>query len=129
MYDIFVKTHFSSGHHLRDYPGSCELPHGHNWKVTVTVRAHELDELGMGIDFKVLKKQVNQVIDELDHRNLNEMEAFAHVNPSSEHIAKFIFDNLSEPLSHGRYRLYSVSVFETDTSGLTYYGHGSDGQE
>ncbi|MBT8346164.1 MAG: 6-carboxytetrahydropterin synthase QueD [Desulfofustis sp.] len=129
MYDIFVKTHFSSGHHLRDYPGSCELPHGHNWKVTVTVRAHELDQLGMGIDFKVLKKHVNQVIDELDHRNLNEMEAFAEVNPSSEHIAKFIFDNLNEPLSHDRFRLHSVSVFETDTSGLTYYGPGTEGQE
>lgn len=122
MYDIFVKTHFSSGHHLRDYPGSCELPHGHNWKVTVTVRAVELDELGMGIDFKVLKKHVNQVIDELDHRNLNEMAAFADLNPSSEHIAKFIYDRLQKPLDHKRYRLYSVTVFETDTSGLTYYG-------
>ena len=71
MYDIFVNTHFSSGHHLRDYPGSCEVPHGHNWKVTVTVRAHELDQVGMGIDFKVLKKHVYEVIDELDHRNLN----------------------------------------------------------
>ena len=122
MYDIFVKTHFSSGHHLRDYPGSCELPHGHNWKVTVTVRAHELDELGMGIDFKVLKTHVKQVIDELDHRNLNEMEAFAELNPSSEHIARFIFDNLDKPLNSDRYQLYSVSVYETDTSGLTYYG-------
>ncbi|MGI9537461.1 MAG: 6-carboxytetrahydropterin synthase QueD [Desulfocapsaceae bacterium] len=122
MYDIFVKTHFSSGHHLRDYPGSCELPHGHNWKVTVTVRASELDELGMGIDFKELKKHVNQIIDELDHRNLNEMEAFSKLNPSSEHIAKFIFDHLQPSLTHNRYKLYSVSVFETDTSGLTYYG-------
>ena len=128
MYDIIVKTHFSSGHHLRDYPGSCELPHGHNWKVTVTVRAHELDDIGMGIDFKVLKKYVKQVIDELDHRNLNEMEACADVNPSSEHIAKFIFDNLNEPLSHDRYHLYAVSVYETETSGLTYYGTGTEDQ-
>ncbi len=126
MYDIFVKTHFSSGHHLRDYPGSCELPHGHNWKVTVTVRAFELDELGMGIDFKELKKQVNLVVDELDHRNLNEMEAFAEINPSSEHIAKFIFDRLKKPLDQQRYKVYSVTVFETDTSGLTYYGPQAD---
>jgi len=127
MYDIFVKTHFSSGHHLRDYPGSCELPHGHNWKVTVTVRASELDDLGMGIDFKELKKHVNQIIDELDHRNLNEMEAFSEINPSSEHIAKFIFDCLRKPLNQKRYKLYSVSVFETDTSGLTYYGTQVEG--
>ncbi|MEJ2137418.1 MAG: 6-carboxytetrahydropterin synthase QueD [Desulfofustis sp.] len=127
MYDIFVNSHFSSGHHLRDYPGSCEVPHGHNWKVTVTVRAHELDQIGMGIDFKVLKKHVYQVIDELDHRNLNEMEAFAEVNPSSEHIARFIFTRLQEPLAHQRYQLHSVSVFETDNQGLTYYGTENEG--
>ena len=122
MYDIFIKTHFSSGHHLRDYPGSCEFPHGHNWKVTVTVRADTLDEIGMGIDFKVLKAEVNEVVDLLDHRVLNEMEEFSEINPSSENIARFIYDKLSGPLQHERYHLYSVTVFETDTSGLTYYG-------
>jgi 6-pyruvoyltetrahydropterin/6-carboxytetrahydropterin synthase len=121
MYDIFIKTHFSSGHHLRDYPGSCEFPHGHNWKVTVTVRA-ALDEIGMGIDFKVLKAEVNKVVDLLDHRVLNEMEEFSEINPSSENIASFIYAKLSGPLQHERYHLYSVTVFETDTSGLTYYG-------
>ncbi len=55
MFNIFIKSHFSAGHHLRDYPGNCERPHGHNWKVKVTVRATELDKLGMGIDFKTLK--------------------------------------------------------------------------
>ncbi|THB71099.1 MAG: 6-carboxytetrahydropterin synthase QueD [Desulfobulbaceae bacterium] len=122
MYDIFIKTHFSSGHYLRDYPGSCELPHGHNWDVTVTVRAHELDQLGMGIDFKVLKKEVNTIIDTLDHRNLNEMDAFADQNPSSENIARYIYESLFERLTHQRYQLYSVTVYETNTSGLTYYG-------
>ncbi len=127
MYDIFIKTHFSSGHHLRDYPGSCELPHGHNWKVTVTVRAHELDKLGMGIDFKVLKKRVNLVVDTLDHRNLNEMEPFTTINPSSENLARYIYEHLAATLDHERYHLYSVTVFETDTSGLTYYGPGRQG--
>lgn len=122
MYDIFVKTHFSSGHYLRDYPGSCEHPHGHNWRVTVTVRAHELDPIGMGIDFKLLKTHVNQVMDHIDHKNLNEMEEFSTINPSSENIARFIYEQLQKPLNHQRYRLYSVTVYETDSSGLTYYG-------
>ena len=60
MYDIFVNTYFAGAHHLRDYPGDCEKPHGHNWKVRVTVRATELDHLGMGIDFTVLKKYVKE---------------------------------------------------------------------
>lgn len=122
MFDIFIKTHFAGAHHLRDYPGDCELPHGHNWKIKVTVRATELDKIGMGIDFKVLKKFVNGVVDRLDHRDLNQMEEFSTLNPSSEHIAMFIYDNLVDDLKSDRYFLYSVTVMETDTSGLTYYG-------
>ena len=120
--DIFIKTHFSGGHHLRDYPGSCEQPHGHNWKVQVTVRATRLDHLGMGIDFKTLKKEVNTVIDDLDHCDLNKHPAFADKNPSSEHIAMFIFDRLKDVLQTERYALHAVQVRETDTSGVIYYG-------
>ena len=122
MIDIFIKTHFSGGHHLRDYPGTCERPHGHNWKVKVQVRANSLDHLGMGIDFKTLKKHVNKVIDSLDHYNLNEHPAFQDRNPSSEHIAMFIFAELKDELQTDRYSLYSVQVRETDSSGVIYYG-------
>lgn len=122
MYDIFIKTHFAGAHHLRDYPGDCEKPHGHNWKVDVTVRAIDLDQCGMGIDFKVLKKTVKEVIDKLDHNDLNTLPAFQEKNPSSEHIAEFIFAEVKVLLSSDRYSLYSVRVMETDTQGLTYYG-------
>ncbi|HHO48205.1 MAG TPA: 6-carboxytetrahydropterin synthase QueD [Desulfobacteraceae bacterium] len=122
MLDIFIDTHFCGGHHLRQYPGNCEKPHGHNWKVRVTVRATKPDALGMGIDFKVLKNIVNRVVDELDHRDLNEHPAFREVNPSSEHIAMHIFSELKDGLTTDRYSLHSVSVRETDTSGVIYYG-------
>ncbi len=122
MYDIFIKTHFAGAHHLRNYPGDCEKPHGHNWKVDVTVRATELDQCGMGIDFKVLKKIVKEVIDKLDHNDLNTLPAFQEKNPSSEHIAEFIFAEVKALLSSDTYNLYSVRVMETDTQGLTYYG-------
>jgi len=122
MFDIFIKTHFAGAHHLRDYPGDCENPHGHNWKVDVMVRATELDKCGMGIDFKVLKKVVKEVIDKLDHFDLNTLPFFQEVNPSSEHIAAFVFREVNSRLSSNRYSLYSVTVMETDTQGLTYYG-------
>lgn len=122
MIDIFIKTHFSGGHHLRDYPGNCERPHGHNWKVKVKVRANALDRLGMGIDFKTLKKHVNRVVDDLDHRDLNEHPAFLDKNPSSENIAMFIFSELKDELQTERHKLYSVQVRETDSSGVIYYG-------
>lgn len=122
MHDIFIKTHFSGGHHLRDYPGNCERPHGHNWKVKVTVRATELDALGMGIDFKSLKEIVNKVIDKLDHSDLNDHPAFMDINPSSEHIAMYIFSELKDELQTDSYGLFSVTVRETDSSGVIYYG-------
>jgi len=122
MYDTFIKTHFAGAHHLRDYPGECEKPHGHNWKVEVTVRATQLDQCGMGIDFKVLKKTVKEVIDQLDHNDLNTLPAFQEKNPSSEHIAEFIFAKVKALLSSDNYSLYSVTVLETDNQGLTYYG-------
>lgn len=122
MFDIFIDTHFAGAHHLREYPGDCEKPHGHNWKIKVTVRATELDRYGMGIDFTVLKKTVKEVIDMLDHHDLNTLPYFQDRNPSSEHIADFIFSEVSARLDNPRYALFSVTVLETDTQGLTYYG-------
>lgn len=123
MFHIFIKTHFSAGHHLRNYPGNCEHPHGHNWSIEVTVKAVELDELGMGIDFRRLKEAVNDVLGDLDHRNLNEHPDFRTINPSSENIAVYIFEKLKGKLISDRYHLYSVTVGETENTGVTYLGN------
>ena len=122
MFQIFVETHFSAGHHLRNYPGNCERPHGHNWKIRITVKASELDELGMGVDFRTLKNSLGRVMDELDHRNLNEHPEFIDKNPSSENIAVFIFNRLKNDIKSDRYQLYSVTVRETENTGATYFG-------
>jgi len=120
MFDIFVKSHFSAGHHLRNYPGNCERPHGHNWKVEVTIRAEKLDELGMALDFRVAKDAVKKVVDSLDHMDLNEHPAFQDHNPSSENIAMYIFGKLKKILTSDSYAPYSVQVRETDNCGVIY---------
>ncbi len=120
MFDIFIKTSFSAGHHLREYLGNCENPHGHNWSVKVTVRAAELDQLGMGVDFRTVKKAVAEIMDDLDHRDLNRHPAFLTKNPSSENIAAHIFAKLKPVLQNNRYSLYSVSVGETENTGVIY---------
>lgn len=120
MFDVFIKTHFSAGHHLRNYPGNCERPHGHNWNVTVTVRATELDALGMGVDFRTVKTAVNKVMDELDHCDLNNHPAFLDKNPSSENLALYIFQQLKPELHTKHYQIYSVTVGETENTGVTY---------
>jgi 6-pyruvoyltetrahydropterin/6-carboxytetrahydropterin synthase len=122
MFHVFIKSHFSAGHHLRNYPGNCERPHGHNWKVEVTVKATELDNLGMGIDFRTVKEAVNKVLESLDHHDLNEHTDFQTINPSSENIAVYIFNSLQKYLSAERYGVHSVTVCETDNSGVTYFG-------
>ncbi|MCK5192882.1 MAG: 6-carboxytetrahydropterin synthase QueD [Desulfobulbaceae bacterium] len=122
MFDIFIETHFSAGHHLRDYPGNCERPHGHNWNVKVTVRATELDPLGMGIDFRTVKDAVKKIMDDIDHCDLNSHPAFQDKNPSSENIAVYIFESLQDDLHTDRYSLFSIQIGETPHSSVIYYG-------
>ncbi len=121
MYEIFVKTHFSSAHYLRNYPGKCEFLHGHNWDVTVTVRAAELNDIDVGIDFRELKEKVGEIMKELDHINLNEHPAFQKHNPSSERLAHYIFHQLKAKLAvNDSVEVHKVTVCETPTSGVTY---------
>lgn len=121
MFEIFVRTHFSAAHYLRDYPGNCEHLHGHNWNVEVFVKAKELDAIDVGIDFKVLKRVVNIVLEELDHTNINDHPMFQRQNPSSERIAQYIFDRVEQELaSHSCVRVSKVVVCETQNSGVVY---------
>ncbi len=123
MYKVFIKTHFSSAHYLRNYPGNCEHLHGHNWDVTVTVRAEKLNNIDVAMDFRDLKQMVGEIMKELDHKNLNELPQFGQKNPSSERIAAYIYKRLSEKLD-GIEGLFpdSVEVRETPSSGVIYSG-------
>lgn len=121
MYRVFIKTHFSSAHYLRNYPGNCEHLHGHNWDVVVTVKANELNEIDVAIDFRDLKKIVADIMDELDHKNLNDLPQFSEFNPSSERLAQYIYKRLAERLQ-GFEGVYpdSVEVRETPSTGVIY---------
>ena len=122
MYEIFVKTHFSSAHYLRDYPGKCEFLHGHNWEIEVGVKTDRLDSIDVGIDFKDLKAAVGVIMDELDHKNLNDHPAFQEVNPSSESIAAYIYKRVKEELKDfPNVAPAFVTVYETPGSGVRYF--------
>ena len=123
MYKVFIKTHFSSAHYLRNYPGNCEHLHGHNWDVTVTVRAEKLNDIDVAMDFRDLKKIVREIMKGLDHKNLNELPQFGQQNPSSERLAEYIYKRLSDKLD-GFEGVFpdSVEVRETPSSGVIYSG-------
>src|SRR5271170_7917916 len=100
MFEVTVEASFSSGHYLRNYQGKCENPHGHNYKVRVTLAGAELDEAGLLLDFKLLKQVMRPVIERIDHQMLNDLEPFITLNPSAENIAKFFYDETNRQL-HG----------------------------
>ncbi len=124
MFEVTVEAHFSSGHYLREYHGKCENPHGHNYRVLVTLAGAELESNGLLLDFKVLKGILKPVVGYLDHQMINDLQPFTTVNPSAENLAKYFFDETNRRLSDvtgGRVRVKCSTVFETDTSQATYY--------
>jgi 6-pyruvoyltetrahydropterin/6-carboxytetrahydropterin synthase len=124
MYEVTVEAGFSSGHYLRNYHGRCENPHGHNYKVRVTLSGAELDATGLLLDFKMLKQVMRPVIDRIDHRMLNELEPFTTLNPSAENIARYFYQQTNEQLAgmtEGRVRVKDCTIWETDTTSATYF--------
>ena len=120
-YELMVKGEFSSAHFLREYQGKCENLHGHNWKVQVFIKSKKLNKIGIAEDFKVLKKHLNDCLDKLDHTLINNIGFFKKTNPSSENIAKYIFNAMKKQIKN----ISKVSVWESDTSCATYSPNNS----
>jgi len=116
MYEVLVRSDFSAAHNLRNYEGKCENLHGHNWIAEVALSSEKLNDNGLLFDFRVLKEKLKTILDELDHTNLNDLKYFKEDNPTSENIAKFIFDMLKKD----GIKPQRVSVWESDTSCATY---------
>jgi 6-pyruvoyltetrahydropterin/6-carboxytetrahydropterin synthase len=125
MYEIKIEDSFSGAHRLRDYHGKCEALHGHNWKVEVLVASKYLDEGGMVLDFQILKESTRTVLKTLDHRYLNELPYFTEINPSSENIARYVFENIKPALETYNALLRKVTVWESETACASYFEDNS----
>ena len=99
MYELSIETGFASAHQLRGYKGKCEKLHGHNWKVQVSVTAERLNDIDLAMDFHDLKRIAAEVVSPLDHAFLNEVFPFTEKNPSSENIAKWIYESLKKKIN------------------------------
>jgi 6-pyruvoyltetrahydropterin/6-carboxytetrahydropterin synthase len=122
MYEITILSHFSGAHRLRYLHGKCEELHGHNWKIEVSVVSDRLNKEGLVIDFQILKQKVEKVLEPLDHTYLNDFPYFSRKEPSSENIAKYIFDQLKKELKAYRVTLKRVTAWESETAYATYFG-------
>jgi len=121
MFELSVEVSFSAAHQLRGYRGKCENMHGHNWKVQVSVMAENLNDIDIAIDFHDLKRMAREVVAPLDHAYLNDLFPFTEKNPSSENMAKWIFDNMKKKITEESVRVSAVTVWESDTASATYY--------
>jgi len=117
MYNLKVEKGFSSAHNLRGYKGKCEALHGHNWKVEVEIAGDQLGKTGMLMDFKLVKSKLSKILEKLDHKYLNDIAYFKKTNPTSENIAKYLYDCLKKKIP----ALYAVKVWESDNCSATYH--------
>lgn len=121
MYELIVESEFSAAHRLREYDGACERLHGHNWRVEMTVAGERLNELGMLMDFRELKRILSEKTDAFDHAFLNEHPAFEQQNPTTENLARLIFQECSRMMPTG-VRVRDVIVWESPRSRARYGG-------
>jgi 6-pyruvoyltetrahydropterin/6-carboxytetrahydropterin synthase len=122
MFEVCVEQTFAAAHALRNYKGSCENVHGHNFRVQVTIQGDQLDQTGMLVDFLDVKDLMQQVILKLDHRHLNEVEPFDVRNPSAENIAEYFYTEITGGLvsTPVPIRISEVKVWETDIQSASY---------
>lgn len=120
VYELKVISDFAAAHNLRNFRGKCEQLHGHNWKIEVVLRGTELDESGVVVDFGEIKQAVRLLLSEIDHKYLNDIPYFAIHNPSSENIARYLFERLGERLENGGRWIHSVTAWESAEACATY---------
>jgi len=120
MFELMVEEIFSAAHQLRGYEGPCENLHGHTWKVQVHLVAKTTEASGITVDFKVIKLKLSEAIKGFDHSNLNELDQFKKDNPTSENIAKVIYERIKGSFGN-KAKVLKVAVFESPTSSAAYY--------
>jgi 6-pyruvoyltetrahydropterin/6-carboxytetrahydropterin synthase len=120
MYEVTIKKTFSAAHILKEIGGRCEELHGHNFLVEVSVSAPELNKEGLLIDFRVLKKWTHDILEALDHKYLNEVDYFKDINPSSEQVARLIYDRIADKAIPEGYAVSRVTVWESDNARVSY---------
>ncbi len=120
MYYLSVSDSFSAAHRLCGYQGACSNLHGHNWKVRVTLKTDVLDDIGMAMDFGIIKQILKNILDELDHAYLNDVPSLGGMNPTSENLAKCIYERFQRELASKDIEVHEVEICESDRSSVVY---------
>ena len=119
MFELSISDHIAAAHFLKGYQGPCKDLQGHTWKIEVTIQSKELNSIGLVVDFQETKKKLKEFLTHLDHVSLNDLPAFQKNNPSTENLAKYIFQEFSKQCQP--FKLTKVRVWESDTASITYF--------
>lgn len=121
IWQLTVREDFSSAHALRHYQGKCENLHGHNYLAEMVVEGETLtDDTELVTDFSILKRILREELAKIDHCNLNEQAPFNTINPSSENIARYLWNCIKPRLKEYPITLYSISISEKSAQTATY---------
>ena len=120
MYELTVDSSFSAAHLLEGYNGDCARMHGHTWKVSLTVGAITMDEIGLCIDFKDIARILDEIVDNFDHRILNEIDVLDGCNPTAENLSRIIYDLCVKKMRNSDIEVLSVTVAESERYRVTY---------
>ena len=115
MYRISKQFSFSASHLLEHLPEEhpCARLHGHNYRVTVHLKAETLDKYGFVKDYKTLEAVKHFIDMTLDHQHLNECISYP---PTSENIARFLYERFKPEIPE----LYAVEISETPQTSCIY---------
>ena len=122
-FHLKVRDGFAAAHRIVGSGGRCENMHGHNFRVELEVGGENLDGAGMLLDFTELKAVLRRILQDLDHRDLNEHPSFEGTSPSSERIAEYVFGRAVELLGVAGSTVLSVTVNESDNASATFMGN------
>lgn len=119
MYELILNDCFSSAHYLREYEGACERLHGHTWRVEVAIAGDKVNKIGLLWDFKEMKVKLKEVTDRWDHVCLNDLPDFKEVNPSTENMARVLYQEFKKDLPAGVEMRYT-RVWESEMASAKY---------
>lgn len=122
MFEVTVAQRFNASHAIRTADGEFEPNHVHEWKVVVTVIGRDMDASGCVVDFALIQKYLRSITSTWDGKNLNELGMFLDIPPSTEYLAKCIFDQLQSILAEEGVTLKRVTVWETENCSASFLG-------
>jgi 6-pyruvoyltetrahydropterin/6-carboxytetrahydropterin synthase len=120
MYELNIQKSFSAAHVLKEKDGVFENLHGHNFVVDLSVFPAETAMENHPLDFETLRKWLNETMQTLHHKNLNDLSFFKDCASSSENIAQYIFDEMAKKAASLNINISHVTVWESDDTGVTY---------